>query len=232
MIDNKEIEWNKSYENGDNFLFSPNEEVVRFVSRYLRKQTGLNSYQDKVDDLDSAKILDLGCGIGRHVVFGHSLGLEMYGIDLSKTAVDIAKLWAHSAGIPKYRERILQGDVSKLPWDAGFFSYVISHGVLDSMPFEIARKSVLEVARALEIGGLFYCDLISGDDSKHNSNYCGEEIVTTKHEEFTVQSFFNLDKIETLFEGFFRIVESNLARNLNTLNGEFTSRYHLVLQRV
>ena len=232
MIDNKETEWNESYKNGDNFLFSPSEEVVRFVSRFLRKQIGLNSYLDKVDHLNTTKILDLGCGIGRHIIFGHSLGLDIFGIDLAKSAVDTAKLWGHKAGIIDCDKRIIQGDVSRLPWGVGFFSHAISHGVLDSMPFDIARKSVSEVARTMVIGGLFYCDLISGDDSKHEKDYFGEEIVTTMHEKFTIQSYFNLQRIDSLFEGHFQIIDCTLVRHTDIFSGEFTARYHLVLRRI
>ena len=43
----------------------------------------------------------------------------------------------------------VQSDARKLPWPDGFFTHAVSHGVLDSMPFEIARDACRELARAM-----------------------------------------------------------------------------------
>jgi SAM-dependent methyltransferase len=228
----KKIEWDSSYHNGDNILFAPNEEVIRFVSKYIRKRTGLNSFQSLVADTGTVRILDLGCGIGRHIIFCQSLDLDTYGIDLSDNAISIGKLWAEQAQILNYDKKIIQGDIRSLPWDDGFFTHAISHGVLDSMPFEIAQASIVELHRTLTIGGLFYCDLISGDNSQYTFWHSGEEVVKTKHEKDTIQSYFNIQKIETLFKGYFQIKESFTIRKLDNISGEFTSRYHLVLIKI
>ena len=40
---------------------------------------------------------------------------------------------------------------------------MISHGVLDSMPFNIARSGLLEISRCLKDKGKIYFDLIRGN---------------------------------------------------------------------
>ena len=55
----RRIEWEKSYKNGDNFVFQPSEYVVRFVSKYIRKRIGLDVFDDYIDLARSSKILDL-----------------------------------------------------------------------------------------------------------------------------------------------------------------------------
>ena len=40
----KKKEWNQSYKNKDNFIFYPHEEVIRFISKYIKKRIGLNKY--------------------------------------------------------------------------------------------------------------------------------------------------------------------------------------------
>ncbi len=40
-MDYKKI-WDKSYENKDNYLFYPNEEVIRFLNKYIERRTNLN----------------------------------------------------------------------------------------------------------------------------------------------------------------------------------------------
>lgn len=232
-MNNNKSEWDRSYENLDNFVFYPHEEVVRFVSKFIRKRIGLNEFRDvALDASENARVLDLGCGIGRHVMYCHEMGLEAYGVDLSDAAVKVALEWGRRHGLPEVEQRVRQGDVRKLPWQDGFFRYAVSHGVLDSMPFEIARAACVELARVMPTGGLFYCDLISGDDSQHAREFSGEEIVNTDHEKGTVQLYFNLAKIQTMIESVFDIDECNLVRRENVLRGGYTSRYHLVLRRI
>lgn len=38
MIDLKIKEWDDSYRNRDNILFYPYEEIIRFVSKYIKKE--------------------------------------------------------------------------------------------------------------------------------------------------------------------------------------------------
>jgi len=231
MLTNKN-EWDKSYENRDNFVFYPHEEVVRFMSKFIRKRIGLAEFRDMASDVKGGRILDLGCGIGRHVIYCHEMGLESYGIDLSDAAVNVALEWGRKSGLLEVEEKIKQGDIRQLPWQDEFFRYAVSHGVLDSMPFEIARAACVELARVMHVGGLFYCDLISGDDSQHSREFSGEEVVQTAHEQGTIQLYFNLAKIQSMIQDVFEIVDCNLVRCENILRGGYTSRYHLVLKRI
>ena len=133
-------EWDMSYRNRDNFLFYPNEEVIRFVSKYIRKRIGFGEFQNCISCNSSPTIIDLGCGIGRHVIYCHEMGLDAYGIDLSGDAVRIAVKWAGDRGMARPENNILQGDIRHLPWEREKFDFAISHGVLDSMHFDVARS--------------------------------------------------------------------------------------------
>lgn len=228
---NQKQAWENSFLNRDNFLFYPHEEVIRFVSKYIRKRIGFQEFQDVVSFTPPPKILDIGCGIGRHVIFCQEMGLDAYGIDLSEQAVKVAKTWLSDKGIANYQQKILQADICQLPFSNDFFDYALSHGVLDSMSFDIAQSSVAELARVLTPGGMFYCDLISGDDSSHAREYSGEEIVTDSHEKGTVQSYFNFTKIKNLFDKFFNIEEAMIIRKENIISGKYHSRYHLILSK-
>ncbi len=168
-MDDRKGQWEASYRARQNFVFYPCEELVRFVARYLRKRVGLDEYEDKHAFGRPPRWLDLGCGIGRHVVYGHEAGMDVHGIDLSASAVAMAHTWAGRAGVSGAAQRIKQGSADNLPWPDGYFDVVVSHGVLDSMPFAVALQAIGEVRRVLRAGGFFYCDLISGDDSAHGA---------------------------------------------------------------
>ena len=232
MDNTRSDKWDAAYGRGDNFLFYPNEFVIRFVARFLRKQIGLHEYRAVATDVRSPiPVLDLGCGVGRHVVFAHQAGMLPSGIELSEVAVEIARRWAQEVGGKALAERIVQGDVRALPWPDGTFDAVISHGVLDSMPAAVAEAAVPEVARVLSPGGLFYVDLISGDDSKHAREFAGDEVVSIAHEEGTIQSYFNYGRIERTFAPWFELLDVTLVRAENVLKGSHKSRYHCAMRK-
>ncbi|WP_114418143.1 class I SAM-dependent methyltransferase [Marinospirillum perlucidum] len=230
--DNLKDEWERSYSNADNFVFYPHEEIIRFVSKYIRKRVGLEQFKDAAADAKSARVLDLGCGIGRHVMYCHDMGLDAYGVDLSETAIATFKEWAVMRGIEGIESHVVAGDARDLPWADDYFQFAVSHGVLDSMKFEIARSTTVELARVMAPRGLLYCDLISGDDSQHAREFSGEEIVEGPHETDTVQLYFNWASIRSLFQDLFEIVECNLIRREDVIKSGYISRYHLVLRRV
>jgi SAM-dependent methyltransferase len=230
-MDDRKGQWETSYQSRQNFVFYPCEELIRFVAKYLRKRVGLEEYQDRHAFGRPPRWLDLGCGIGRHVVYGHEAGMDVHGMDLSASAVAMARQWAARAGVGDVERRIRQGSADTLPWEDGYFDVVISHGVLDSMPFNIAQRAIAEVRRVLRAGGYFYCDLISGDDSAHAREFAGEQTVRIEHERDTIQSYFNFAKIERLIDSRLELLECNLVKKTDVLKGGFIGRYHCVLRK-
>lgn len=227
---NRKDAWEESYGRSENHVFYPSNEVVRFVARFLRRRVGLDKIVDVVDGAKGAKVLDLGCGIGRNLVFGTEMGLEMYGSDLSETAVAIARTWLSRQIGTAADDRVVAVDGIRVPWADGFFDHAISESVLDSMPFETARTVTTEIARLVRSGGYFYLDLISGDQTGKDADFDGEEIVTTRHEQDTIQSYFNRTKIDRLLGAEFEIVSCALH---SIDDGKFRhGRWHVVARRV
>ena len=62
--------WDSSYGRRENFVFSPSDEVVRFFSRSLRRRVGLDEIVDVYSGANGTRVIDIGCGLGRNVVFG------------------------------------------------------------------------------------------------------------------------------------------------------------------
>jgi ubiquinone/menaquinone biosynthesis C-methylase UbiE len=230
-MDNSKQKWEESYKRKENFIFYPHEEIIRFFSKYIVKREGLIDFVKKHRLNEMPKVLDLGCGVGRHIVFSHTMKTEAYGIDISEEAISIARSWASKEGLENVENRISIGDISQLPYENNFFDFVLSHGVLDSMSYSICSDAINQVARVLKKEGLLYCDLISGDDSSHYKEYSGEEIVLNGHEEGTVQLYFNYELIVKIFNPYFNIKEIVLIRKENILQQGYISRYHLVLER-
>jgi len=230
-MNNQQKQWDKSYNRRENFLFYPHEEIIRFFSKYIRRRIELDEFENIFSFKTPPRILDLGCGIGRHIFYANSFGLDAYGIDLSKAAIRTAWEWARREGFLNYREKIKRGDIRKLPYPNKYFNFAISHAVLDSMSFKIAKEAVSELARVMKKDGLFYCDLISGDDSLHFREFDEEEVVQTSHERGTIQLYFNFAKIRSLMDSLFDIVECMLIKKESVISNQSRARYHLVLRK-
>lgn len=230
-MNNQKEQWEESYRKKDNFVFYPHEEIIRFFSKYINKRTGFNSFHQKHNLTKKPKVLDLGCGIGRHIIFANAMQTEAYGVDLSESAINMAIEWAKKENISEPEKSILQADITKMPFENNFFDFIISHGVLDSMSQENCHKAINDSYRVLKNGGYFYCDLISGEDSFHSPNFSGEEIVQTEHEKDTIQLYFNKTLIEKTFSKHFEIKELILVKRESILNNQYTSRYHLILRK-
>lgn len=231
--DTRRHEWNAAYDRGDNFLFYPNEEVIRFFARHVAKRTGLDTVQYMEGFGPASRILDFGCGLGRHVRLALDLELDGRGIDLSEKAITAGRSWLSAAGYGDAEERLVCGDGRRLPFEDGFFDAAVSHAVLDSMPFEHARAAMDQIARVLKPGALFYLDLISPEDSElQDQGFAGELTVSKDHEFGTVQSYFDPDKISRLLEGLFQLQELVLVRRSVLTGPAHASRYHVVAQRI
>lgn len=228
----KKNEWEEAYKRGENFLFYPSEEVLRFLARRVAIRAGLSQIRYADGYTTGGKALDFGCGIGRHVKLLDEFGFDSYGVDLSEHAIETGRNWLAGAGLSRTDERLLQADGRKLPFQDETFVLAVSHGVLDSMPFEIAKACMTEIRRVLQPGALFYLDLISNDDSDLEPGFRGEVTVSKPHELGTIQSYFDTDKIDELLAGKFGIVEKIHVQRKDVSAGSRGSRYHLVVRRL
>lgn len=223
--------WNRSYGRSENFVFWPCDEMVRFVSRYLRRRVGLDEYVDVAAGAAGSRVIDIGCGIGRNLLFGTQMGLEMYGCDLSSRAAQVAREWLSRSLGAEAQSRVQVADVCRLPWDDGFFQHGLSDSALDSMPFTTARAGIAEAARVIKPGGYFYLSLISGEGAGQGEEFDGEITVTTTHEQGTVQSYFNRRKIGRLLEPHFQILSCELHLAVDAERSTRSGRWHVTARR-
>lgn len=232
MSDQKAQEWDFSYQRKDNYLYYPHEQVIRFISKYVRKRVGFDKFEDRHEFDKNPKVLDFGCGIGRHMIFLDDFKLRAYGFDLSTSAINEAKENFKLHNKNQLVDNVEVASILDLPYQDNEFSYMLSHGVLDSMPFEVAKNGMLELHRTLKKSGMIYFDVIGIEDSSFGDSDKLELTVTTEHEEGTIQSYFNEERILELLQDKFQIVELWKGLTTSTINNTILSRYFVVAKKV
>jgi len=113
-----------------------------------------------------SRILDLGCGTGRHSAYLAQNGFEVLGCDSSEAALDIAK-----GILPEVEFQVC--DVGLLPYrdrsvDGVFCHAVIQHGTLATI-----KKAIQEIHRVLRGGGALFLTVTS---TEHPEYLTGHEI--------------------------------------------------------
>ena len=152
-----------------------------------------------IDSPEKLRGLDFGCGIGRMTILLHEFDIDGYGIDISQNAVIEGKKLSKHFGFNL--ESYLQAyDGEKIPFDDNYFDFTISEGVLDSMPFELAKKLIKDIERVTK--RYFFLSLISAESAdmfrqtKNEELFDGEVEVEKKKKKGTIQSLFSKSKIE------------------------------------
>jgi|ETNmetMinimDraft_33_1059910.scaffolds.fasta_scaffold30690_1 ubiquinone/menaquinone biosynthesis C-methylase UbiE len=222
--------WDKSYKNKDNYLFYPNEEVIRFVNKYIERKTTLTTKNK------NKYFLDIGCGSGRHIKYIVENGYFCYGVDISSKALNYAKSFLDLNGYNNKQFKLVNCNSSQIPLPSTSIDYIVAEAALDSMPDIDIKKTIDEAQRLLKSGGLLYCSLIKLENKKNlklNYKYLGNGNykVNTRHEKNTIQVFFDKKKITKYFSDFI-IKDIVLVKRLNLNNKSLSElRYHLVCQK-
>ena len=94
------------------------------------------------------RVLEVGCGNGYTLGKFAQAGAEVYGIDVTETAVDISR---KRFEYQKLKGNFIVGNAENLPYETNFFDCVCSMGVLHHVPD--TEKAVAEIYRCLKPGG-------------------------------------------------------------------------------
>ena len=141
-----ERDWyDKVYRDEGEFSSLELREGILFESEsYFRERLGFLARPGK-------KVLEIGCGEGRHAILAALCGAEVVGIDISTEGLARARANAEQAGVQDQIDFRL-GDVEKLDFATAEFDLVIDHETLSSV---YPVRVIEEVYRVLKPGGVF-----------------------------------------------------------------------------
>ncbi len=117
--------------------------------------------QSWADDGKISRVLDLGCGIGRHVLLFARKGFEVYGSDHSEAGIKACKEWIRDE---RLGAEIWCGEPEDIPYPDGFFDAIIAfnsiyHGTGDQV------ASIIKLLHSkLRLGGRCFVTLLSREN--------------------------------------------------------------------
>ncbi len=103
----------------------------------------------------SGRALEVGCGSARLSAILAHVGYEMWCLDASRSALEVASSRFASNGLTA---TFVCGDACDLPFGDGAFDVVLSSGLLEH--FRDPTPIVKEMARVLRPSGVFYSDIV------------------------------------------------------------------------
>lgn len=148
-----EARWDTAHEQPRFRPIYPHEQVVRWTFRnFSRKSAG------------QTKVLDLGCGAGRHAIFYAAEGFDTYACDISAVGLRELQAAAKGRGVNVQSHQCPGHDLSHYPSDT--FDVVLSFGVIYYMSSFEAEQTFREIFRVLKPGGKCLCVLRTTADSR------------------------------------------------------------------
>ncbi len=140
--------------------------------------------------------LDIGCGPGYLVKYLRKLGIDAYGLEISKHAVELVD--------DEVKPFIKQGDIAKVPFKDNDFDLVVSYDLLEHLDQQEIYKGVTEsirVSRKYILHKIYtlenrWISLIHNKDRSHLS-------VFSKN--FWQNVFISLPNVRLLKSNFFRL---------------------------
>jgi SAM-dependent methyltransferase len=172
-------------------------------------------YAEKWRGEGRKRLLDLGCGLGRHSILFDSRGFKVTAIDLSEYGVNHLREWQKKNGVDF---RTVVGDMKKLPFADNAFDCIYSYHVMTHTDTEGIKQIMSEVHRVLRPGGEIYFDLLS-KKAWHYVNCIGEKLDenTIRFKGGPEDGIPHFFADEDMIRGLLKDFDLNVLRHVETL---------------
>lgn len=144
-----------------------------------------------------SRVFEVGCGNGKHLSSLFNKGFEVIAVDVSPSAVKLAKRLAEDF---KAEANIIVGDACSLDFGDGFFDAVFVFHVLGHLTEEERGKAVAEVYRVTKKGGKCFFRGFGLEDFRFGKGSKVEENTFRRGTNVWVH-YFSEGEVMELFEG-------------------------------
>ncbi len=171
------------------------------------------------------RVLDLGCGAGRHQVYMAKQGFEAHGLDISETGLTLTK--------ERLKRQSLEGhlvkcDMEMLPYIDSCFDAIVSLHTIYHQKLRGIQETISEIKRALKKKGLALVNFLSKRTYSYGKGVEVEENTFVEQEgaeRGVLHHFTDEEELKHLFADF-KIVELRLTER--KVEGKLRSRLILV----
>ena len=99
------------------------------------------------------RVLDAGCGVGRHLGPLLQAGFQVWGADCDAQVLKLLQARLANSAAPAVVANLVQADLNRLPFASGAFDLVVSVNVINHGDAATFRDYCRELARVLKGGG-------------------------------------------------------------------------------
>lgn len=158
-------------------------------------------------------VLEIGCGGGRNCLYLAREGLSVTGVDFSYRDLSVFKKYTTALSL---NARIVQADVSELPFHGEAFDVVLFLHVLTFVKEHARSRAAEEACRVLRAGGL----LVAIERSQRDPLYQkGEQLEKDTFAcEGMIHHFFSREELEHLFSPL-KVAALKESRKIDTVHG-------------
>ncbi|RJR30967.1 class I SAM-dependent methyltransferase [Candidatus Parcubacteria bacterium] len=134
------LQWDTIFKEKGRFFLKPQEDMAKIVRLFKKNKV--------------KRVLGLGCGSGRHTVFLAKRGFKVYGVDVSKSGINLTRQWLRKE---KLEANLKTGNVfQRLPYPDNLFDAVISIQVINHGKIDNIRSAIKEIQRVLKPQGFLF----------------------------------------------------------------------------
>jgi ubiquinone/menaquinone biosynthesis C-methylase UbiE len=144
--------WEDIFKKRGKYFFKPHPQMNKVI-KLLKKE--------KV-----SKVLDLGCGSGRHAVLLAKKGFDVYGMDVSQSGLKLTKKWLNELYL---KARIKNASCyEKFPYKDNFFDALITVQVIHHARLKDIKTCIKEIERVVKPGGIVFIT-VTKNKMKHRA---------------------------------------------------------------
>ena len=165
------------------------------------------------------RVIDLGCGSGRHVVYLAQQGFHVTGLDNSPTALRLTREWAAADGVDA---SLVRADMRRpLPLASSTFDALVTTQVIHHTFLATVRRTAAEIGRVVRPGGMLFVTvpLVPDPEDVFEAIEAGTLVPVTGSEKGLPHHFFTPDELRSILPDFRFLEERILGERILALLG-------------